>query len=184
MKTENTQSADNTHTESGDISYSTEKPENFKDLIKTLKQGFRCQFNDGDDVIECWGSGFNGEEVISFNGEVVSTLTNKLKRQSLHRFNRGGHEYEVEYNLVSIWQGELNCVVIKDGVHLGTKTVRPPKMVNKKPWSWKKFLQEIVIYGALGYAVGYFFAHWFSDDKDGVSETANMLIDPFMLFFS
>lgn len=150
-------------------------------LVKVLKDGYRFEFKDGDDTIECWGSGKSGDESVFVNGEKVSGFRNLFKRKSLHTFQHKGHDYEVEFNMVSIIRAELHCILIKDGVHFQTKKFVPTTIATNKPMSVKTLLIDFLIFGAIGAVIGYTMARY-SNTTESTIDSVNALVSLFTSF--
>ncbi|NVK25273.1 MAG: hypothetical protein HWE10_10130 [Gammaproteobacteria bacterium] len=149
-------------------------------MLALLRRGYEFKFQDGDAEISCWGSSFSGQETITINGSVVSKLRNLTSRKSLHTFQYEDHTYEVEFDMVSIRRSELHCILIKDGVHFGTKKARPTNLTNNKSLSiWRAFA-EGVVFGVIGAALGFGLAKLFKSDTD----TTALLVDSINLFFT
>ncbi len=135
---------------------------NFSTLFS---KGYQFTFTDGDNKIECWGSGFSGKEIVHLNGEKVSELRNMTSRESLHKFKQGECEYEVEFNMVSIITAELHCVLIKDGVHVATQKSIHTSAFGKKPMTKKRLFADILLFGFIGLGIGITAANYVIHDE-------------------
>lgn len=144
-------------------------------LYGVMKDGYRFEFVDGDNKIECWGSGKSGNEAIYLNGEEVSALRNLFSRKSLHKFSSDTVGYEVEFNMVSLTRGELHCILIKDGVHFQTKKVQLTSFSKNKPLTMKQAFFEGFVFGfflILGGFAGYYLTKLFLEKADSVEQVS------------
>ena len=80
-----------------------------------LKEGNWLIHNDGINVMQVWGSNFNGKEKVFLNNELVSEGRNRIKKQSLHHFqDKNGDQYEVKFETTSISKGVMECTIKKE----------------------------------------------------------------------
>ncbi len=114
-----------------------------------LSDGFRFEFKIDGHEVEAWGSGKSGKESVTFDGTLVSEKRS-LRRKSTHSFEHQGVLYEVEFNMVNMLTSELNCTLIRDGVHVETRKVMPKTTSSKKEFL-KGFLTSFVIGGICGF---------------------------------
>ena len=80
-----------------------------------LKEGNWFIHKDGINVIQVWGSNFNGKEKVFLNNEIVSERRNRIKKQSAHHFqDENGDQYEVKFETTSISEGVMECTIKKE----------------------------------------------------------------------
>ena len=80
-----------------------------------LKEGNWLIHKDGINVIQVWGSNFNGKEKVFLNNELVSEGRNRLKKESVHHFqDKNGDQYEVKFETISISKGVMECAIKKE----------------------------------------------------------------------
>lgn len=120
-----------------------------KDLeIVSLKGGYWFYFQDGDDEIAIFGSGWSGKEIVYFNDNPVSEARN-LKFISNHEFSKGGKDYRIVYKVESMWRGEVHCsLYINDKLH---DTQKKAVMVKSAKSVWK----AISFYFVIGFIFGF-----------------------------
>ncbi|MBM7074138.1 hypothetical protein JQC92_19225 [Shewanella sp. 202IG2-18] len=87
-----------------------------------LSKGYQFRFVVNNNVITTWGSSWNGKEIIKVNDEVVSEQRS-YKRKSIHLFKVDDIPYEIEFNMIDILRGHLQCTLIEDGVHVETQSI-------------------------------------------------------------
>lgn len=122
----------------------------------SLKGGYEFYFYDAGYEILAHGSSWSGKETIFVNGNEVSNFRN-LGRHSLHPFEIGADQYEVEFNMVSMMRGELHCTLVKNDVHFQTRKLS----VTKSPTSLFKFTLGGFIIGAIvGFTVVKTMKYW------------------------
>ncbi len=80
-------------------------------------------FTDGDRTINATGDIF-GKEVIYVNNQQISHKRN-YKTKSIHAFTLGEDQYELEFHVINVLSGTLNCTLIKNDVHFKTQTWKP-----------------------------------------------------------
>lgn len=84
----------------------------------SFKEGYTFRFTDDACVIEARCSAWNGmERVFVNNREVSSRLSISLS--TTHRFEEGGHDYEMVINMVSFLTGAVQVWLLKDGELIG-----------------------------------------------------------------
>ena len=82
----------------------------------SFKKGSWFIHNDGINTIQIWSSNLNGKEKVFLNNELVSEQRS-LKMQNSHKFkDKNGHNYEVEFKVINLFKGVLNCSIKKDGL--------------------------------------------------------------------
>ncbi|MGB0895239.1 MAG: hypothetical protein ACPGUD_12595 [Parashewanella sp.] len=120
------------------------------DGLDTLKNGYQFDFDVNGHQVSVWGSGWNGKEIIKVDGSVVSEMRS-ITRMSVHRFELDSNHYEVELNMKSILNGELECTVIENGVHFETQVQRAMKKEVTKKSFFKDFFIWMLVGGVIGF---------------------------------
>ena len=83
----------------------------------TLKNGYWFYFEDGNDQIAVFGSGWSGKEIVYFNDDPISETRN-TKFESVHTFTKNGKHYQIVYRVISMMTGEVQCrLYINDQLH-------------------------------------------------------------------
>jgi hypothetical protein len=117
--------------------------------MQLLTEGFNFYFEVEDKKIHAWGSAKSGKERVSIDGEIVSEKSSISKR-SVHPFMIDGKEYEIEFQNISLWTGELHCSLIKEGTHVETQKQIPKSSANKKTSIW-----WVIFWLIAGFIFGY-----------------------------
>jgi len=81
----------------------------------SLTNGYWFYFQDEGLDIVAHGSAWNGKEVVYVNEDPVSEKRVLTKFKSEHDFRHSGKDYRVEFEMVSIMRGELECRLYVDG---------------------------------------------------------------------
>lgn len=93
-----------------------------KSATELLKQGYNFYFNLEGQEIRAYGSYLSGREEVYVNDNLVSKKRS-LNFKSHHEFKLDEDTFEVEFNVVNLLNGEIECVLIKNGVHAETKII-------------------------------------------------------------
>lgn len=96
--------------------------------------------------IRAWGSCLSGAERVYRDQELVSEGRN-LGKASGHTFASGGHEYEIQFNVISMLKAHLECTLTKEGKPLAVASSR----YQYRLLSW---LKGFIIMVAAGAVVG------------------------------
>ena len=88
----------------------------------SVRQGYQFWFNIAGQELCAQGSVWSGREIITLNDQAISDKRN-YRVKSLHQFSIGLDNYELEFNMVSIIMGTLECTLVKNGVHLSTQSI-------------------------------------------------------------
>ncbi|NNJ71796.1 MAG: hypothetical protein HKP09_01305 [Enterobacterales bacterium] len=111
--------------------------------------GFWFYFQDGDDEIAVFGSGWSGKEVVYFNDNPVSE-DRTFKFESTHEFTKNNKTYKIVYKVISMLTGETHCLLYIDGE---LKDEQKKAVIAKG--SGKKALLSILGFFAVGMIFGY-----------------------------
>jgi hypothetical protein len=112
------------------------------------KDGFWFYFQDGDDEIAVFGSGWTGKEVVYVNDNPVSESRN-YRFNSVHEFTRNGKNYRIEYKVISMARGEVHCSLFINDELLDTQ--KKAVFVRSGKAAWK----AIAMYFVVGMVFGY-----------------------------
>lgn len=90
-------------------------------LDKTVnyKDGYHFDFEDVGHVIDVRCSSFSGKESIYLDDQLIASKRS-FKRKSSMSFTIGENNYEIEFNVVNMFRGEVHCTLIKNDVHVKT----------------------------------------------------------------
>lgn len=83
------------------------------DILNTKKIGYKFYFQDGDNQIACFGSFFTGKEEVYINDDLVSSKRS-LGLRSKHQFELAGQSYQIEYAMINMLTGKLECSFFKN----------------------------------------------------------------------
>jgi len=119
----------------------------------SYRDGFHFYFNDFGHVIHAFGSALTGKEIVYVDDEIVVEKFG-FRRKSCLKFKIEGRSFEIEFNQVNIFTGELHCSLIKEGVHVKTfkRALKKQNQLSIKYLS--KFFLLGIIFG-LGGVLGY-----------------------------
>lgn len=125
---------------------------NEDNIVETISpiNGYWFYFQDGDDEIVIFASGWSGKEIVYFNDNEVSQCRN-MKFVSTHEFTKNSKHYKIVYTVVSMLTGQVKCELFVDG----EKTDEQTKAVFAKGGSFKAW-KSILIFFAVGMVFGYF----------------------------
>ena len=116
----------------------------------SLRKGYWFYFEHEGNDISMFGSVWSGKEKVFFNNKEVSAFRNLTKLKSEHRFETGGHCYELKTHMTSMLKGQLEVSLYCDGELIQTESVAQVSKVNKK-----SFFLTIGSFLVLGYLFGY-----------------------------
>lgn len=145
-------SSDATDTKKSEDSVGVQK----LDAKKALFQGVTFTFHVNGSVIECWGSGWSGKEVIKVDGKLISQRRVFLSNPSVHSFIHNGVTFEVEFNIINRLTGELHCILIRDGVHVETKKLLQTHGKNENVYDEKAAKRNVIVGAVFGFILGFF----------------------------
>jgi len=129
---------------------STELEEGKKVETISAIYGYWFYFQDGDDEIAVFGSGWSGKEIIYFNDNEVSQ-SRSWKFETAHEFTKNSKHYKVVYNVISMLTATVKCSLFIDGELTDEQTKAVfAKEGTKSAW-W-----TILIFFAVGMVFGYF----------------------------
>ena len=115
----------------------------------SVMNGYWFYFQDGDDEIAIFGSGWSGKEIVYFNDNPVSEARN-YRFTSEHTFTKRSKRYKVVYRVVSMLTGEVKCeLYIDDELVEEQRKAIIVKGGAKKAWT------TILIYFGIGMVFGY-----------------------------
>lgn len=124
------------------------KTKTYKEL---RKEGYNFHFDVDSHHIHSYGSSCSGKEIVYIDGEVVNERRS-FKKHSQIEFYLEGDKYEIEYNMVSMFTGELHCTLIKNGVHVETQII---KLKDIKQQNNKEFWKGFAIWFVIGAISGF-----------------------------
>lgn len=119
----------------------------------SLRGGVRSYFDVDGVTIEVWGSSWSGAEEVRVDGRVVSRKRS-LRRRSSHRFEIGGHRYEVRYGCESMLSGEFLIELLRDGELVDSDRLRMVAAGPDGRLSWRAILRKMAPFFLLGMLVG------------------------------
>ncbi|WP_417658322.1 hypothetical protein [Pseudidiomarina sp.] len=125
------------------------KDEQTVGMLDILRNGFWFYFTHNNHEIAAHASGFSGRETIYVDDSKVSTKIS-WRFKSGHEFELDGHKYRVEFDVVSIWKGQIACHLYIDDKRVETN--EHAMAINKTKLGWKTFFIMFVaglIFGAL-----------------------------------
>jgi len=116
----------------------------------SFKNGNWFIHNDEINIIQIWGSNFNGKEKIYLNNELVSEQRS-LKMQNSHNFKaNNGQNYEVTFKTKSRLWGGLECTIKKEGTVLKVFNAR---YIVGKNYTLKRLLILITASAVFGFTM-------------------------------
>ena len=115
----------------------------------SITKGYWFYFQDGDNEIAVFGSGWSGKEVVYFNDNPVSEDRN-IRFVSTHEFTKNSKQYKIVYEVVSMLTGEVKCQLYIDGVMTDEQT--KAVVVKKGKAGWGTILLCFVIGMVFGYS--------------------------------
>lgn len=86
------------------------------------EEGYNFHFDIDGHHIHSHASSMSGKEIVYVDGEIVSERKS-LKKHSRIELNLGENKYEIEFYMVSMFKGELHCILIKEGVHVEAQII-------------------------------------------------------------
>lgn len=87
----------------------------------SLNNGFWFYFKDELQKITAFSSTGSGKEIVFYGEDVVSEKRSFWIRNR-HSFSIGKHSYELDFVVVSLLTGKVECVLYKNGVLLERQT--------------------------------------------------------------
>ncbi len=118
------------------------------ELVSPMK-GYWFYFQDGDDEIAVFGSGWSGKEIVYFNDNPVSECRN-VKFKSTHEFVANEKNYRVVYEVVGMLKGHVKCsLYINDRK---TDEQNKAALVKQGKMSWTTLVVSFIIGLAVGYS--------------------------------
>jgi len=114
----------------------------------SITKGYWFYFQDGENEIAVFGSGWSGKEIVYFNDDPVSEDRN-IRFKSTHEFTKNGKHYRIVYEVVSMMTGEVNCQLFIDDVL--TDEQNKAVVVKKGKAGWGTILFMFLVGMAFGY---------------------------------
>ena len=118
------------------------------ELISPIK-GYWFYFENGDDEIAIFASGWSGKEVVYFNDNPVSESRN-FRFTSVHKFTKNSVRYKIVYKVVSMLTGEVHCEL-----HINNNLIDEQTKAVVARGSAKKAWLTILGYFGVGMIFGY-----------------------------
>ena len=112
-------------------------------------KGYWFYFQDGEDEIAVFGSGWSGKEIVYFNDNPVSESRN-MKFKSIHEFTANGKHYRIVYEVVSMLKGQVKCKLFINDEQ--TDEQDKAVLVKEGRMSWTALIVSFIIGMALGYS--------------------------------
>ena len=81
----------------------------------SLGRGVSSYFDVDDITISVWGSAWSGREVVRVDDRVVCDRRS-FRMSTPHRFDHGGHQYEVIFSTESVLRGRYRVELYRHGV--------------------------------------------------------------------
>lgn len=102
----------------------------------SLGRGVRSYFDVDDITISLWGSAWSGREVVRVDDRIVSDRRS-YRMSTPHRFDHGGHQYEVVFSIESVLRGRYRAELHRDGVLVDSDSAGYPMFDRRSgPRGW------------------------------------------------
>jgi len=118
----------------------------------TYTGGYHFYFEVDGHHIHAFGSAKSGKEKIFVDNELVAEKRS-LRFKSCLSFVIAENVYEIEFNMVKLFTGELHCTLIKNGTHVRTQK---KALKTKYHLTKKRILIGLPICVILGFIFGFF----------------------------
>lgn len=115
-------------------------------------KGLWFVFSVGKNTIRAWSSALSGLERVYVDSALVSEHSS-WGRSSTHTFAVAGEEYTVTFRTISLFQGHIECGLLKDGQ---AKKTYLAKYLRRKPISAVHLLLGLTAGFGVGFLTGYF----------------------------
>jgi len=113
------------------------------------RDGFHFYYQYQDHTIHAFGSAVTGKEIVYLDDKIVAEKRS-FGRKSCLSFEINTKSFEIEFNMVNLFTGELHCSLIQEGVHV--KTFK--RALKKKNHATLKNLTKCFFLGA-GIGIGF-----------------------------
>lgn len=114
----------------------------------SFTKGYWFYFQDGDNEIAAFGSGWSGKEIIYLNDNPVSE-DRSYRFSNDHEFTHKGKHYRVRFKMASFWKAELKCSLFINGQLVEERKKAALVKVGKKSWS------AILVFFVIGMVFGF-----------------------------
>lgn len=102
----------------------------------SLGRGVRSYFDVDDITISLWGSAWSGREVVRVDDRIVSDRRS-FRMSTPHRFEYGGHRYELVLSIESVLRGVYRVELYRDGVLVDSDNAGYPMLDRRSgPRGW------------------------------------------------
>lgn len=113
----------------------------------SIKNGHWFVHHDSNNIIQVWGSNFNGKEKVFLNGNLVSERRS-VKVKSEHSFeDKAGQNYEVSLKVQHLVKGGMECIIRKDKKEIKVFKTRFEKGKRNLLRKWLIVLGASVLFG-------------------------------------
>ena len=122
-------------------------------ITSSIFKGINYYFQDGENEIRAklFGFIFSRKEIIYLNEKEISN-NRSMGVNSIHKFTIDNKKYEIEFSIISIISGQINCTLIKDGTHVRTLELNP---LNNLKLTFKSSFYWLLLFLLFGASLGY-----------------------------
>lgn len=115
----------------------------------SLGRGVRSYFDVDDITISLWGSAWSGREVVRVDDRIVSDRRS-FRMSTPHRFEHGGHRYEVDFSIESVLRGRYRVELYRDGVRVDSDSAGLAMLGGRSGSAGRYIVPLFFVAGVLG----------------------------------
>ena len=115
----------------------------------SLRRGVRSYFDVDDITISLWGSAWSGREVVRVDDRIVCDR-HSYGVSTPHRFEHGGHRYELVVSIESWLRGSYRVELYRDGVMIDSDSTHYDMSGGRAGSARWQVLPLLFIAGVLG----------------------------------